>query len=279
MHPGITVIMAVHNEPPSILEAAISSILSQSIKNIEFIICDDGSDCETAEALKKLIDGTGIILIRNDCSLGAGVARNRALALAQGQYIAIMDADDISDNMRLEKEREFLINNSSYAFVGCIGKYFRITPGDMHNCYWFVEKPEPQDFLMTLPFVHASILFRRSALDVVGGYREIQRVKRSEDYDLLLRLYENHLYGANLPEMLYHIRMNDATFNRRKYRFRFYEALVKAEGFARLGLMPKGIIYAIKPLIVGLIPNRILEPLKHFYYLKKENKVRRRHGF
>ena len=121
---------------------------------------------------------------------------------------------------------------------------------------------------MTLPYVHASLMFRRGVLESVGGYREIARVKRSEDYDLLLRLYEAGYRGANLPEVLYYIRQDKAAIKKRKYRYRFPETIVKLEGFYRLGLMPKGFLYAVKPLVVGLLPDRLLVKLKTNYYEK-----------
>ena len=119
---------------------------------------------------------------------------------------------------------------------------------------------------MTLPFVHASLMFRREALLAVGGYDESPRVERSEDYDMLLRIYAKGLRGANTSDALYHIREDKGTFRRRKYRYRFKETEVKLNGFARLGLMPKGVMFAFKPLVVGLIPMRLLELLKGHYY-------------
>lgn len=74
------------------------------------------------------------------------------------------------------------------------------------------------------------------------------------------------LRGANLPETLYFIRMNEATLKRRKYKYRIFEFAVKLEGFINLGLMPKRIAFSLKPLIVGLIPQKILCRIKTNYY-------------
>lgn len=268
--PYISVVMAVHNEPPAILDAAISSILQQTVQDRELVICDDGSQPDTAAALQRWADESGVTLLRNSESHGAAHARNRCLSAARGQYIAIMDADDLSAPERLEQQSAFLDAHPEYAFVGCRGNFFRSSPGDRDDGYWYVARPQPEDFLMTLPFVHASLLFRRQALEAVGGYRESKRVRRAEDYDLLMRLYAAGLRGANLPHTLYHIRMDDATLQRRKYRYRRIEAAVKWQGFRSLGLMPRGALYAFKPLIVGLIPQRLLEKIKTQYYQKRE---------
>ena len=74
-------------------------------------------------------------------------------------------------------------------FVGCRGKFFVHRPGDDRELYWYCAKPEAEDFLFSLPYVHASMLFRREALQQVKGYDSSKRAVRAEDYDLLLRLY------------------------------------------------------------------------------------------
>jgi len=176
-----------------------------------------------------------IIVTKNSRNLGAGMARNRAVRLSSGKYIAIMDADDVSPPARLERQYAFLESNPQYAFVGAKGAYFYEKPADRQDGYWYVSRPEPKNFLMTLPFVHASILFRREVFEAVAGYRSLRRVMRAEDYDLLLQLYERGFRGANLPEILYYIRMDEATLRRRKYRYRFPECAVKLEFFSGWG--------------------------------------------
>ena len=100
----------------------------------------------------------------------------------------------------------------------------------------------------------------------MGGYRVSKTVKRSEDYDLLMRAYSAGYCGANLPDILYAIRLDETTYQKRRYRYRLNECVVKWKGFSELGLMPKGIPYAIKPLIVGLVPVKLLNWLKEKYY-------------
>ena len=252
---------------PEHLDAAIRSILCQTFTDLELIICSDGADEETYAAIEQWgRRDRRIITIKNARNLGPAQSRNRAAALASGKYIAIMDADDVSAPSRLERQYAFLEANPQYAFAGARGAYFYQETGDRQDGYWYVGCPEPKDFLMTLPFVHASILFRRETFAAAAGYRDLRRVTRADDDDLLLRLDAQGFRGANLPEVLYHIRMDEAALRRRKYRYRFTECAVKLEGFFRLGLMPQGIAYGLKPLVVGLIPNRLLSRIKESYY-------------
>ena len=144
--------------------------------------------------------------------------------------------------------------------------FFRREPGDQKEDYWFVRAPGKKDFLMTLPFVHASLMLRREVLEDAGGYDAGRGTRRSEDYDLLMRLYAAGCRGENLDEPLYFIRRDEDTYRRRKYRYRLNETLVKWRGFSRLGLMPRALPYVLKPLAAGLVPRDALERMKKKYY-------------
>jgi glycosyltransferase involved in cell wall biosynthesis len=254
----------------TILDEAIESILNQDLGDFELLICDDASTDGTYERLLDWAQRDARIRVfRHEHNCKAAAARNRCLSEARGEYIAIMDADDLCSPNRLRAQIDFLSNNPQFSFVGLRGERFCHTLGDTDAPYWFVRFPQKEHFLMTLPFVHGSLLFRKEALLAVGGYREGKKVERSEDYDLLLRLYAAGNVGANISNAVYHIREDQNALRRRKYRYRWKEARVKWNGFSQLGLMPKGIVYALKPLIVGLIPQRFLTGLKNRYYSKK----------
>lgn len=260
----VSVIMAAYNAEETI-EAAIRSILLQTHDNFELIICDDASTDNTWCLMRSLADeDSRIKLIRQEKNRGSAVARNRCLLQAQGEYIAIMDADDLCSENRLAVQVSFLERHREVAFVGLLGEVFHNIPGDCSKCYPYVAKPAAKDFLMTLPFVHASLMFRSTAMG--RGYPEERQALRSEDYAFLMERYAAGLRGENTTDAVYYIREDADTFKRRKYRYRLTEAGVKWKGFLALGLMPRGILFAIKPLIVGLVPPKILERLKGKYY-------------
>ena len=100
--PLISVLMPAYNSELYIAEA-IESILSQSYQNIELIIFDDGSQDKTREVIEGFTDPR-IVKILSDQNYGVVRARNEMIDKAQGQYIALMDADDIADRFRLEKQ-------------------------------------------------------------------------------------------------------------------------------------------------------------------------------
>lgn len=268
----VSVIMAVFNAGNGdALRQAVASIQRQALSSWELIICDDGSTDDTWSHLQRLAaDDTRIKLLRNEVNRKAGFARNRCIEAAKGAYIAVMDSDDYSHPYRLLQQVEYLNTHVEFAFVGTKGIYFN--ENNLMDSYWFCRFPQKHDFLFTLPFVHASIMFRRGALEQIKGYSESKQVLRNEDYDLLMRMYAVGLQGANLSRALYFIRKDNSLYRRRKYRYRFIEAYVKFKGFRCMGLMPAALPYAIKPLLVGLIPTKLLEILKTRYYQNKQSK-------
>lgn len=269
--PLVSVIMAVYNVArKDILDAAIESIVNQSMDDWELLICDDASTNQTSNWIQSWTErDSRIHLFRNEKNSKAAAARNRCIKEAMGEFIAVMDADDICSFDRLCKQAAFLSEHEEFMFVGLLGTYFCEQPGDMEKQYWFCERPRPEDFLMTLPFVHGSIMFRKNALTALNGYKATMGTLRSEDYDLLMRMYADGMRGANIRDATYYIREDKDSFKRRKYRYRFIEMYVKVKGFFALKLMPKGLLYAIKPLVVGAIPISLLNVLKKSYYQRK----------
>lgn len=270
--PQVSVIMSVYNaQSEEILRTAIESICSQTFLDFEFIICDDGSTDDTWEKLQKIAaTDSRIQLIHNKENRKAGYARNCCIRQASGKYIAVMDADDISDPRRLEIEKEYLDEHRECDFVGTRSQFFIKHIGDDEENYWFCKKPVGENFLFSLPFAHPSCMFRAEALQKVNNYDESKQKIRMEDYDMILRMYEKGLYGENIDQVLYYLRRDENQYKRRKYRYRWNEAKMKYDCFSKLGLMPKAIPYIIKPLIVGLIPWRLSAILQKKYYSRKK---------
>lgn len=266
--PEVSVIMAVYCAADGkALKEAVHSICIQSFTDWELLICDDGSKDHTWAILQQLAAADARIrLLRLSKNHKAGYARNQCIRAARGRYLAVMDADDLSAPDRLEKQVEFLKTHPQFAFVGSRGEFFIRKIGDDGEGYPFCQYPQAADFLFSLPYVHASLLFCREALEQVEGYDSHRYAIRVEDYDLLLRLYGIGLQGANLDEVLYYIRRDRKQYQRRRYRYRFHEAYIRYQGFRRLKLMPKGILYTIKPLIVGLLPTSLLKRMQQQFY-------------
>lgn len=259
----VSIIMGIYNMENRfhLVKLAINSILNQSYTDFEFIICDDGSSDNTYSLIKKIIKNEKkIILIKNESNRGLAYSLNHCLSIAKGKYIARMDADDISLPNRLEKQIKFLDKHLEYAMVGC--NLLLINDKGVWGNRVLVEKPTKKSFLFTSPFCHPSIIMRREALEHVNKYKVEKITRRAEDYDLFMRMYAKGYKGYNIQEFLYQFREDNEAYKRRAYKYRIDEVQVRYRGFKSLNLFPKAILYIIKPLIVGCIPQRFLAKLR-----------------
>ena len=259
--PILTVIMCVYNCPSErMLTQAIDSVLNQTFRDFEFLICDDGSTNDSLAWLrKKARQDDRIVLLTNDRNEGLAFALNKCIAHSRGRYIARQDADDYSSPTRLQLQIDFLESHKNIAFLGT--DCFLYDKDGIHGEWHMPEYPSARDFLFNSPFVHGSVMFRREAFEKCGLYRTIGKCWKYEDYDLFMRIYAEGLQGANLNRMLYTF-YSEETKNLISFRMRLDEFLVRKEGFRRLGLLPGGWPYVIKPLVLTLIPNKPLNWLK-----------------
>lgn len=260
--PLISVLMGVYNcKSRDMLEQAVHSILQQTHSHLELIICDDGSTNDTPLWLAELAkQDDRIRLLRNETNQYLAGALNRCITAAKGDYLARQDDDDISHPERLAKQLAFLETHPEVDFVGSNCNLYTPERG-VHGQWTRPIRPEKQDFLFNSPFIHGSLLFRRRCFAEIGGYPILQDIARYEDYMLFMQLYATGLQGANLEEPLYTFYFDE---QQRKIPLseRRDEAVVRWHGFRLMGLLPKGFPYVLKPLVLAMIPAKLLHRLR-----------------
>lgn len=263
-NPRVSVIAGAYNITKTTeMELAIKSILEQTFTDFEFIICDDGSTDGTYQRLKTIAkQDKRIIILQNSTNQGLHQTLNNCLAVARGEYIARMDMDDYSLPDRFAKQVKFLDEHPEFALVTSCAFLFDDNHSVAYGERRLPEQPTKRDMLFNSPFLHAGAMLRKASLQQVDGYRVAKETRRAEDYDLWMRMYAAGMIGYNLQENLYGIREDSRAYARRKYRYRIDEAIVRYKGFKKLGLLPRGFAYVVKPLVVGLIPTRLLRSLK-----------------
>ena len=107
--PKVSVLMAVYNTKEQYLREAIESVLAQTFKDFEFILLDDASsDINVKKTIESYSDKR-IKYLCNEVNLGIADTRNKLIDLANGEYLAVMDHDDVSLPMRLQKEVDYLL--------------------------------------------------------------------------------------------------------------------------------------------------------------------------
>ncbi|GEM_PF-3503953 len=217
----ISVIMPVYNAMP-FLELAIKSIFAQTIQNWELIVVDDYSTDGSWEFLSTIKDPR-LKLYRNDKNYGHSYTKNKCIELSNGDFIARMDADDISLPMRLEKQIKFLIENPHIDVCGC-GSYKVNKDLELIKINWAVSSHK--EIINLVPFdirfvfgpnfqitdgtiVAKSSFFKR--------YKYDEKVKWSEDFDLMIKGLKDCLY-ANISEPLYiYIRKGTTATNKSQF--------------------------------------------------------------
>lgn len=217
-------------------------------------MCDDGSTDNTyAIAMnfqRRYSDQ--IKLIRNSTNKGLNYTLNRCIEIAQGEYIARQDSDDISMPRRLELEVQALEKRPDMAVVSTAMVLF----DDKGEWGQIIRKQNPRmkEMIRGTPFAHAPCMIRSEVIHAIGGYSEHKRFMRVEDYHLWYKLYKAGYQGMNLQDVLYQCCDDRAALNRRKMKYRINESYVRWLVFVDFCLP---IYYApiiILPILVGLLP-------------------------
>ena len=260
----ISVIMGIYNCATT-LPAAVESICRQTCQDWELILCDDGSADDTflvAQQCQKQLPEK-IRLIRNEKNLGLNATLNRCLKLAKGKYIARMDGDDLCSPERFAAELEALEQIPEIAIVSTDMEMFDET--GIWGRVSHPEYPTEKDLVVGSPFCHAPCMVRKEAYDAVGGYSVSKRLLRVEDYHLWMKMYKAGYRGKNIHKPLYQMRDDRNAYSRRKFRYRINEAYVKLLVVREMRLPLWYMAYALRPMLVGLLPRRV------YQYLHKKN--------
>jgi glycosyltransferase involved in cell wall biosynthesis len=187
------------------LHEAVTSILNQTYKDFEFIIIDDASTDSTNSILSSFNDAR-IKVIKNQTNLGLTKSLNKGLAQASGKYIARMDADDISDVTRFEKQVEFLDQNENIAMCGT-WKSSTANTGEVSQ-YPVTHDEIKLALLSHNPFAHPSVMWRKDVFET-QGFEYNERYVTSQDYELWSRAIYT-IRAANIAEPLLHYRTHGA---------------------------------------------------------------------
>lgn len=261
----VSILMSVYNAEAT-LKAAIESVLKQTYSDFEFIICDDASIDKSLEIIMEYaaIDKR-IKVIKNENNIGLGASLNKCLSKAKGHYIARQDADDISMPERLEKTLVYMKTNN-YPYVGA-GVYVFDENG-VWSKRLFPEHITKHIIAQKNPFFHPTMIFQKQVIESVGGYRVARETRRTEDYDLVMRLAGKGVIGKNLQEYLYYVYEPEDAYLRHTKKTRWYEIKVRFYGLRVMQSPFRDYVYLLKPVIMCCIPRKILKHVKQLQWRK-----------
>lgn len=271
-----SVLMTVwKNENPVFFEAAIESMIRQTVRTNDFVIVCDGPLTEQLDAVIEKYSCTYPDLFQIIClpvNVGIGKANSFGLEYCKNDLVAKMDGDDIAVPDRCEKQLEMFRNNDQLMVAGGYIEEFDQDPNEP-----FAIRSVPTEYeeirkfaRRRQPFNNMTVMYRRSAVRAVGGYRDF---RRNEDYDLYLRMLNAGYYAKNISDILVKARVNKGAYSRRA-SWSTLDGCVRSRWNAyRIGYssLLDFLVCAIGETIIVISPIK----LQHFIYqqfLRKKSK-------
>jgi glycosyltransferase involved in cell wall biosynthesis len=207
--PRVTVIMAV-NRVDEYLRPAVESILQQTFHEFDFLIIVDAACRHLRDEVHRLGAGDRRIKILEAPSLGGlAFALNMGIGEARGEYIARMDGDDVSRPDRLNEQVGYMDEHRDVAVLGCRVQIINAKSEKVNRPYPYFQSDK--DIRRVLPFrnplPHPALMFRKSALFSVHGYKYGHA---SEDHEMFIRMARNpEIKFCNMDKLLFDYRRHD----------------------------------------------------------------------
>lgn len=262
MNNFISVIMPAFRAKAHISEA-VQSIQNQTYPNWELLVIQDLPDDGTTEIIRKAAaNDPRIFLIQNQIKQGIAESLNLGMRLAKGQYIARMDADDLSHRQRFEKQVCFLDSHPNISLCGTWQHHFGRKREWIHKTAVSPERCRA-NLLFSCDLCHSTVMFRRK--DFIDRNLFYKKQYLAEDFELWTRAVRE-LQFANLPEVLGEYRWDGENITARKMdRLAKEHAIIVAKALqTNLGIT------------VPTEQKRLLEGWGNPFYAQKDRKIRRR---
>ena len=265
LSPLVSVVMPVHNAGPFLVES-MNSILRQSYKNLELIIVDDASTDDSLKVIKSFKDKR-IRLFKNPKNVGISKSANLAVSKAKGDYLARMDADDISSLDRLEKQVAFLAKNKKVIAVG--GQCDLINKAGVK----VGEKRFPVSAEKVRQMIFSSVPLQQSTM-MVALHRLPQNFvwyddayKSAEEIEMLFKFFTfGEVRNMNEKFLMYRIHENNTSLMHPKETF-FLTIKTRIKAIFKYGYKPTltGVMITLaQSMVVFLMPESWIFPVYKF---------------
>jgi glycosyltransferase involved in cell wall biosynthesis len=218
----VSVLMSTFNNQNTI-GSAIESIINQTYQNIELLIMDDCSSDETYEIISNYsAKHKNIKIFQNNINVGLTRSLNILIEKANGEFIARQDADDISIRERIDNQVNYIISNK---LDFCTSRALNMESGKAFQrfTYYF---PRKLIFKYKNPFIHGTLVIKKSVIDNIGGYDE--QFYYAQDYKLFHDLIKSGYKFKNLKKILYHSNTRNNISSNKKDLQSYYAYCVKS---------------------------------------------------
>lgn len=232
------------------LKESIESIFSQTFKDFEFIIIDDGSTDKSCKIIESYNDSRIVFLKQKNKGLPASL--NSCIKIAKGELIARMDSDDISEKNRLFEQVNFLEKNKDIYLVGSWIKIIDENNKKTGEIKYLTDYNKIiKNMVKKSQFAHPSIMVRK---EVFKEFKYDESYKYAQDYDLFLKISKKYKV-ANIPKFLLKYRFYNDNYYEKKQKIQEKNALnIRFKAIFKYNYPKWQIIYLIRPIISYCIP-------------------------
>jgi glycosyltransferase involved in cell wall biosynthesis len=214
--PRVSIVLPFRNSAAT-LNDALASVREQTFTDWELLAIDDSSTDGSPEIVRRAFAGDPRLrLLPNAHTAGVSGASLTASDHARGEWLVRMDSDDVSHPERIARQLAASEKNLHWDVIGCRVEIPNpLGDGMLRHVEWTNSLTTPEEIaaarFIENPLVHPSAMMRRSSVDAVGGYRQVEW---AEDHDLWLRLMESGAVFAKIPETLLQWRDSPARLTR-----------------------------------------------------------------
>ena len=264
----LAVIMSLYkNDDFHYVNKAVTSIINQSFTDFDFYIQYDGFVKEEIDSFLSDIKDSRIHVHRRTVNMGLAHSLNELLKIVMSgeyEYIARMDADDMSLDGRFEKQVIYLDDNPDIDCVGTWAIEIKADETEFFRKQMPITHEECRKFYMKRnPMIHPTVMFRRSFFEKAGIYPE--DTFQEEDSMLWANGFFNGCKFANIPEYLYKFRIDEKFFNRRKgIRYAKETFIIRHKIRKMLGFPVVVDFYAFLFAVSKMMPGPVLNLLYKF---------------
>jgi len=271
----VNVVMATyHGDSAHNLQQAVDSILKQTHSNFELILTIDGPVPEERAALLKEIESSDnrILLLWNTVNKGPGAARNAAIKIAKGKYIAIFDSDDIAFPDKLENQLSYLQKEC----LDLVGSFYIEFDNDIQSGKEIRPLPIDNSAIKNAiafynPIANPTVFAKAEVFKQFGYY---EKYRFGEDYALWIKLLKNGINMGNCPFPTIYFRRGSAFINRRRgikiAKTDFLNKLSSSSLYP-FYLKPKIWLLAIATFLARLLPSGLFNYIRNLRHKKNMN--------
>ena len=222
--PLISVVIPAKNAEITLAES-LESLANQTFRDFEVVLIDDGSSDSTFEIATSFNKRINIRILRHEESKGVAQSINAGICATDSEFIARLDADDLAQPLRLEKQLQLL---QALPHIGVCGSHMIVFTADEHERY-VLAHPTANNAIRTAllqrcAISHPSVMIRRTVFDLIGLYDV--RFDFAEDYELWCRASLLGIQFANLAEPLTCYRKHQGQVSRQKSQLQFERDMV-----------------------------------------------------